>query len=165
MKVEDSEIVIKWRNKLRISNVSKIVRREKISLKEHITWFNKNRDNRIDYIIESKHTKKAIGSLGVLLYKNQSSVFSAEMNKYIGEETQLGQGLATEATKKWVEYLFNYIGIDSIFIKTRFDNLANIRVNEKLGFEKLEDCSFFNISDRQWICMVLSNKKNHDYKY
>ena len=63
-----------------------------------------------------------------------------------------GKGFATEASKPFIQYGFNTLGLNKIIGLVMPENLASIRVLEKLGltYEKMitiydEDCMYFTI--------------------
>tara|TARA_B100002051_G_C16525030_1_gene529717 strand:- start:259 stop:810 length:552 start_codon:yes stop_codon:yes gene_type:complete len=159
MNSNDSQIVVRWRNSLHVSFASDFSKGRKISIKEHLDWFNNTRSNRIDYIINVLKTNQPIGSIGISILDTNDNKTVGELNKYIGEQDALGKGYASEALEKWIDYLFNFIKLDSIVSKTRLNNMPNIRVNEKNGFEKIENCSYFDLESKEWAYMELSKEK------
>ena len=58
----------------------------------------------------------------------------AELRKLIGEPEFRGRGLAKEATRLWIEYGLNTLGLKKIYLNTLNTNIRNIRLNEELGF-------------------------------
>jgi RimJ/RimL family protein N-acetyltransferase len=74
-----------------------------------------------------------IGALAFLEYKNPQR--RAELRKLIGEPDYRGRGLAEEATRLWVDYGFNGLGLDKIYVSTLQTHLSNIQLNERIGFQ------------------------------
>ncbi|MCB9209748.1 MAG: GNAT family N-acetyltransferase [Ignavibacteriales bacterium] len=74
-----------------------------------------------------------IGLLAILNIDKENS--KGEMRKMIGEVNQRGKGYATEATKYWLKYCTDFIGLKKIYINTIETNIKNITLNRKLGFK------------------------------
>ena len=52
MKIEDSSLLVKWRNQKYIRNVSR--KNKVITQVEHKKWFESTRDNRLDFVFFDK---------------------------------------------------------------------------------------------------------------
>jgi len=59
----------------------------------------------------------------------------AELRKMIGEAKFRGRGLAKEATRLWIDYGLNTLGLKKIYLNTLDTNIRNIKINEELGFK------------------------------
>jgi RimJ/RimL family protein N-acetyltransferase len=59
----------------------------------------------------------------------------AELRKLIGESDCRGKGLAEEATRLWVRYGIIGLGLEKIYLSTLQTQIANIRLNEDIGFK------------------------------
>jgi RimJ/RimL family protein N-acetyltransferase len=82
-------------------------------------------------VIELKD-KTPIGLLGFLdCDKNQNK---AELRKIIGEAEYREKGFAKEASKLWIAYGINTLGLKKIYLNTIETNMRNIRLNQELGF-------------------------------
>ena len=74
-----------------------------------------------------------IGLMGFLEYdKNHHK---AEMRKLIGENEHREKGFAKEATKLWIQYGTNTLGLKKIFLHTIENNIRNVTLNKELGFQ------------------------------
>lgn len=91
------------------------------------------------------------------------SVFSKQTNQFLGwcgiklneqgdhdlgfrfHQKEWGKGYATEAAKASLDYGFNTLGLKTIIGRAAHENLASIRVLEKLGMEfyKEDSCGHF----------------------
>jgi diamine N-acetyltransferase len=58
----------------------------------------------------------------------------AELRKLIGEPRARGRGLAEEATRLWVHYGMESMGLEKIYVSTLQTHIRNIRLNEAIGF-------------------------------
>jgi len=59
----------------------------------------------------------------------------AELRKLIGEPSARGQGLAEEATRLWIRYGGEQLGLEKIYVSTLQTHLRNIQLNESIGFK------------------------------
>lgn len=50
-----------------------------------------------------------------------------------------GKGLATEATRAWLQHAFDHVGLSEVIAFSHPDNLPSIRVMEKSGFRFLRE--------------------------
>ena len=58
----------------------------------------------------------------------------AELGKVIGEPSWRGKGIAAKATAAIVDYGFETLGLNRIYLRTLGGNLKNIKLNERMGF-------------------------------
>jgi RimJ/RimL family protein N-acetyltransferase len=59
----------------------------------------------------------------------------AELRKLIGEKSARGRGLAEEATRLWILYGGEQLGLEKIYVSTLQTHLRNIELNESIGFQ------------------------------
>jgi RimJ/RimL family protein N-acetyltransferase len=74
----------------------------------------------------------AAGGIGVIL-NSDVYIMSAEVSYWVGEPFW-GQGIATEAVRQMVEYIFYYFDIVRLYAEVFETNKASMRVLEKNGF-------------------------------
>lgn len=75
-------------------------------------------------------------SVGAMAYLDHSrSQKRAELRKLIGNTAFRGQGIAEEATKLWVKYGVHGLGLRKIYVSTLQTQIANIKLNESIGFQ------------------------------
>jgi len=120
----------------------------------------KQKSKKQDYIIElADEQYKAIGSLSFVLVKLTGYGFCCELGKYIGNTKALNKGYATEATRYWLMYGFDYFGLDSVIARTRTTNNANIKINDRLGFKAVDwPIGLDRPSDiKEWLFMKITN--------
>ncbi len=92
------------------------------------------------FAIIDKGSGKVIGSLGVELYGMEDKL--TEFNNYQGREIgyvlsreHWGKGLASEAVKAVIGYLFNELNLDFLICGYYNFNVQSKRVQEKCGFK------------------------------
>jgi len=59
----------------------------------------------------------------------------AEMRKLIGKTKYRGKGFAKEASRLWIKYGTESLGLNKIYINTLEANIKNISLNRQLGFK------------------------------
>ena len=150
MILSDANKVVEWRNDKDI--LKWMFKKNKISIEDHINWFN-SRKNRYDYIIIDKIKNKPIGTVNYVL--SSINKFEAEAGKLIGERQYWGKGYAKEAFKIWINFGFNKLFLNKIIVKTNANNLANIGLNKSLGFKKIK-----MIYENKNEILLMSIKKN-----
>ena len=79
------------------------------------------------------HDNTPIGALAMLDYSIAQK--RAELRKLIGEPNYRGQGIAEEATRLWVQYGIQGLGLEKIYVSTLQTQVANIKLNESIGFQ------------------------------
>ncbi len=76
---------------------------------------------------------RPIGAMAFLDHSKEQQ--RAELRKLIGDPSSRGQGLAEEATRLWIRYGFQGLGLKKIYVSTLQTQIANIKLNEDIGFE------------------------------
>lgn len=85
------------------------------------------------YLIE---TNQNIGCCGIRPYDFENNIF--EMGIHLKEQ-YFGKGFAKEACLAVIEYAFNYLKADALFVGHNPKNLASARLIKKLGFTYTHD--------------------------
>lgn len=83
------------------------------------------------WLVEDKMTKECIGWAGLLYLPEFDKIDIG----YRFHQKHWGKGYATEASKAILEYGFNTLNLDLIIAIAMPDNLASIRVMEKIGMK------------------------------
>ena len=58
----------------------------------------------------------------------------AELRKLIGDPAYRGQGVAEEATRLWIQYGRQALGLEKIYVSTLQTHIGNVKLNESVGF-------------------------------
>lgn len=74
-----------------------------------------------------------VGMLGFTQIDRETG--QAEFSKMIGEPSARGKGHAGKATRTVIEYGFEVLGLNRIYLHTLDGNIKNIRLNQSLGFK------------------------------
>jgi RimJ/RimL family protein N-acetyltransferase len=76
---------------------------------------------------------KPIGAMAYLDHSRKQQ--RAELRKLIGDLNARGKGRATQATRLWVQYGIHGLGLQKIYVSTLQTQIANIKLNESIGFQ------------------------------
>jgi UDP-4-amino-4,6-dideoxy-N-acetyl-beta-L-altrosamine N-acetyltransferase len=131
---KDGNKILVWRNQKEI--IDQLFSCVGITARQHYDWYEKyvNDDRRLEFIIEIKENSRPIGTAGLnnIDYKNQK----AELGIMIGEQDEQGKGYGKEAISILVQYAFNELNLQRIYLKTFYDNERAIELYRKLGFRQ-----------------------------
>ncbi|MBN2271735.1 MAG: GNAT family N-acetyltransferase [Sedimentisphaerales bacterium] len=85
------------------------------------------------FVICRKGDDQVVGMLGFTEVDRETK--QAEFSKMIGEPSERGKGRARGATKALLNYGFDVLGLNRIYLHTLDGHLKNIRLNQSLGFQ------------------------------
>jgi len=156
----DADLVVSWRNILAQENHSVFLNREKLSIKNHLTWFKNQRSNRIDYIFCKKSEGNPIGTVHFKKIDKLRGI--AEAGKIIGDFSYRKKGLAKEAFAVWLKFGFEDLKLNKIYALTDINNITNINLNLKLGFKAIQEKKKINFLNKDFLKMEIS--KDSVYK-
>jgi len=99
-----------------------------------LEWFNKNKDrtDRYDAVIQVDGI--AVGLIGLLEIDKRNK--KAEFYIALGEEEYKGKGIASKASKILLDYSFNDLELNKLYLYTEKENVSAQRLFEKIGFQK-----------------------------
>jgi diamine N-acetyltransferase len=107
-----------------------------IPFENHVAWFQKykERDDDFVFIITDAHDKRTIGQIA--LYNINWQKRRAEYGRLmIGCPEAKGKGFAKKATQSLIEFAFNSLGLEEIYLEVLTENQAARKVYEQCGFE------------------------------
>jgi len=134
IQIFDTNNIIKWRNQDDIK--AKFIFRGKLTREMHINWL-KNEvfcGKCVQYIIVDKKTDVSIGS--IYLRDIDQVNKKTEYGIYIGEAGYRGKGIGTEASILLIEYAFNTLHMNKIFLRVLAENQIAIKSYQRVGFVK-----------------------------
>lgn len=110
-----------------------------------LNWYNNNKDNtnRYDAVIEFENIP--VGLIGLLNIDKKN--LKAEYYIVIGEKQYKGLGIAKKATLLLLEYAFNELKLNKIYLYTEIDNISAQKLFEKIGMSReglLKSDLFYN---------------------
>ena len=97
-------------------------------------WFDShiNDMNRFDAVMEADGVP--VGTIGLLSIDRKNS--KAEYYVAMGETAYKGKGVAKEASRLILQYGFEELGLNRIYLFTEIDNIAAQMLFEKVGFTR-----------------------------
>lgn len=87
--------------------------------------------NEVGIIVDAEN--RPIGAVAYLDIDAEQK--RAELRKLIGEQSARGKGFAEEATRLWIQYGGDVLGLEKIYVSTLQTHLKNIQLNESIGFK------------------------------
>lgn len=91
-----------------------------------------NRMEFLTYVIEDAKTKELIGSIFVKDIDRR--VLRGELGFYLDENNQ-GKGIITESLLEVIQFCFNQLGLNKVFMRVALENTKSRKVAERLGFK------------------------------
>ena len=130
--IDDLENLVQYANNINVWNNLRNYFPHPYSLENGNEWLDKviGAEPIVNFAIDLDGT--AIGGIGIIL-NSDVYVMSAEIGYWLGEPFW-GQGIATEAVRQMVEYVFYYFDIVRIYAEVFEINKSSMRVLEKNGF-------------------------------
>ena len=123
---------VRWFNDPQVNKT--LLLEESLDLNGTLKWFDEhaNDDSRKEFVVENKHSVR-IGITGLLHINRKHG--TAECYCVIGDKAYWGKGIGTEVHKLLVDWGFKNLGLNKIWADIRTENIAIIKVIEKLGFK------------------------------
>ena len=130
----DTQNILKWRNNPNV--LKNFIYQKLLTKKEHLSWLETQVKNKKAYqfIIHINEDSKDIGS--VYLRDVDLKNKKAEFGIFIGDDSARGKGIGTLATKKILEFAFQKLKLNKIFLRVFAENLNAIASYKKSGFVK-----------------------------
>lgn len=97
-----------------------------------LVWYRNKSDNRLDLVIEYENIP--VGLIGLLNIDQKNR--KAEFYICIGEESARGCGIAKKASMLLLEYAFDELCLNKVYLCTEQENVSAQKLFEKLGFKK-----------------------------
>jgi RimJ/RimL family protein N-acetyltransferase len=140
---------VKWYNDSEVNKT--LILTEKLELEKTLAWFDKLADNdkRQDFIIESLETGEAIGIMGLVDIDRTHG--TAECYGVVGEKKYWGKGIGTESHSLLLRLVFDTMGLHKVWAIVRTENIAILKVIEKLGFKVEGTLREEKFVDGKWI--------------
>ena len=130
---DDTDLIVKWRNE---SFVRKnFIYQDDFTKEGHLTWYHEQilTKNVYQFIISNIAENKDIGSI----YLRDIDLLNqkAEYGIFIGESDFLGKGIGTEAGRQLLDFAFNTLGLNKVYLRAFSFNKQAITSYEKIGFK------------------------------
>lgn len=130
----DLEMTLRWRNQDEVrrwfytSNV--------LTFEQHCNWVMNSYmpcDNDFIFVIESKPIGKPVGQISLydIDFEKRRGEYGRVM---IGERDASGKGVAREATRLILQFAFDTLGLDEVYLSVFADNERAINLYKACGF-------------------------------
>lgn len=133
MTEQDTDNVIKWRNSPSV--MENFIFRTPLDREAHLNWYN----NRVltgdvaQFIIVDTDTNTDVGSVYLRDIDKQHK--KCEFGIFIGEESCRGKGIGSSAAKLIIDYAFQELKLNRVFLRVFAQNPRAIKSYEKAGFK------------------------------
>lgn len=133
MTEQDTDNVIKWRNAPSV--MENFIFRTPLTREAHLNWYN----NRVltgdvaQFIIVDTDTNTDVGS--VYLRDIDRNNQKCEFGIFIGEESCRGKGIGAKASRLILDYAFNELELNRVFLRVFAKNERAIKSYENAGFK------------------------------
>ena len=126
---EDLPIRVDWMNNPKI--YSSMHYDIPITLEKTIAWWesNQQKDSRVDLAFIEDDKIVAMGGITSI----DRSILKAETYLFVDPE-QLGKGWGAKAKKLLIDYAFEILNLNKLYVVTNEDNVASIKVQQKFGY-------------------------------
>lgn len=133
MTEQDTQNIIKWRNAPSV--VENFIFRTPLTEEAHLNWYNNyvKTGKVAQFIIVDAETNTDVGSVYLrdIDYDNKK----CEYGIFIGDESCRGKGIGSAAAKLILDYAFNTLKLNRVFLRVFADNIGAIKSYEKAGFK------------------------------
>ena len=133
MTEKDTENIVKWRNSPFI--MENFIYRTPLTEEAHLNWYY-NRvkpGDVVQFIIVDTETNEDVGSVYLrdIDYLNKK----CEYGIFIGEESYLGKGIGSKAAQLVLDYAFEELNLNRVFLRVFAKNIRAIKSYENVGFK------------------------------
>lgn len=114
-------------------------------------WLNNKDSAKVRLIVEEKTSGKQIAETGWqtnIEYPHANGRKSSNIDIKISQ-SHWGQGYGTEILKGLIDYIFNNTDLEVLFVDPNIENIAAIKLYEKIGFKKIGQPVFHNSDNMQ----------------
>lgn len=160
---EDTDKILSWRNRDDVR--FNLYNSDLLTAGQHLWYFDNyvsaGKVRQFVIQVEENGTVRDIGSVFLKAIDTHSR--KAEFGIFIGDPTARGKGFGTPATKKILEYGFETMGLNRIYLTVLADNSAAIRAYERAGFQLEGTMREDFLRGTQFVDVVLMGMTKADY--
>ena len=141
---DDYEIYTNWMNNY---DTAKFITQYTniITEKSEKDYLERIENEKYNFAIVVKENNKLVGNISLMDYDQLNQ--RAELGIFIGNSEDRHKGYGTEAIQLLLNYAFNYLNLNNIFLKVYDLNKNAINVYKKIGFKQIgkrHECFYFN---------------------
>ncbi len=137
-----------------LNEVDEFILKNPVKFNQPESWF--------QLVIIEKESNKIIGDIGVHFIGEDG--FQCELGCTLSKKKQ-GKGLATEAMKITIDYLFNSLNKHRITGSVDPQNVSSIHLLERLNFRKEAHFKESLLIDGKWVDDVIFGLLENDWKH
>ncbi|MCE5342995.1 MAG: UDP-4-amino-4,6-dideoxy-N-acetyl-beta-L-altrosamine N-acetyltransferase [Eubacteriales bacterium] len=133
---EDTADIVRWRNTPAVQN--NLFSRETLTPQHHLQWLQTKVDTGLchQFIIVARQDGREM-PIGTIFIKNiDQSSHKGEFGIFIGEAAARGKGYGTLAIEKILQYAFDVLTLNRVYLSVFADNAGAVHLYEKIGFAK-----------------------------
>lgn len=145
---EDAYTSVKWRNDSEVFKFTGNTYKTKITIDNELEWIRKVIANTNDYRCAILVDDVYVGNI----YLTDINDGKAHYHIFIGDKKYWGKGIAKQASLLILEYSFNVLKLDEVYLRVRKENISAYHLYLNLGFSEI-------FSEEQWIGMVIKKLK------
>lgn len=132
-----------WRNDKEVFAHTTVTYQHEITLEMELEWINRVIGNEDEYRCAIEVDGLYVGNI----YLTGITSTQAEYHIFIGEKAFWGKGVAYKASRQILNYAFNQLHLEMVFLEVSPQNERAISLYQKLGFEKRKIRNGFMIMD------------------
>ena len=145
---EDAYTSVKWRNDPEVFKFTGNTYKHEITIDNELEWIRKVIANTNDYRCAILVDEVYVGNI----YLTDINDGNAHYHIFIGDKKYWGKGIAKQASLLILEYAFNVLKLDEVYLRVRKENISAYHLYLNLGFSEI-------FSEEQWIGMVIKKLK------
>ena len=145
---EDAYTSVKWRNDSEVFKFTGNTYKHEIKIENELEWIRKVMANPADYRCTILADDVYVGNI----YLTDINDGNAHYHIFIGDKKYWGKGIAKQASLLILEYAFNVLKLDEVYLRVRKENISAYHLYLNLGFSEI-------FSEEQWIGMVIKKLK------
>lgn len=132
--INDTDNIVKWRNSPAVKRY--LYTQDELTPEQHIKYFNDvvKAGKCIQFIIVINENGN-FEDIGTVFIKNiDIKNRKGEFGIFIGEESARGKGYSKIATKEILDYAFNIMCLNKVYLSVMEDNIPAIKAYKDVGF-------------------------------
>lgn len=146
LRKEDAVTSVKWRNDPEVFKYTGNTYNHTITLDMELSWISKVINNKNEYRCAILADSIYVGNI----YLTDITKESAQYHIFLGEKSCWGKGVARKASQMILEYAFNVLNLDYVYLKVNKLNINALNLYRRLGFS-------FSEENDSWISMIINN--------
>lgn len=131
--MDDAKITWKWRNQEEVRNDFS-GHPFMISYEDEVSWYEKNIKLNFPDTVFGVETTSDKALAGMTFLKKINMIFRHAEFAIIIDSARAGKGLGKAACYKTLEFAFNNLGLNKVYLKVRTDNNAAVKIYQSCGF-------------------------------